>query len=120
MSKSWAEIERFYSDLIPQLRGDPFCEAMAAIKKLVSNITAGSLAQSLFGWVSMHDLCIQQTDIEPRSGPFLRISPKLDGTVEFRYHDTAIETRQWSRSVPPERVIGRFEAFLDQLHWVSQ
>jgi hypothetical protein len=50
----------------------------------------------------------------------LRASPQFDGTVEFRYIDTHIKSRQWSRTVPPEAVIGRFEAFLDQLHWIAR
>jgi len=67
----------------------------------------------------MFDLCIQQTDVFPGSGPYLKLSPLPSGMIEFRYLDTAIEARQWRREVPPEAVPGRFEAFLDQLGWLS-
>ncbi|PSJ40531.1 hypothetical protein C7I55_09365 [Sphingomonas deserti] len=68
----------------------------------------------------VHDLCIQQTDVAPCTGPFLRISPLTSGLVESRYHDTVLAAPQSSRVVPPEGVIGRFEAFLDQLGWIRR
>jgi len=68
----------------------------------------------------MHDLCIQQVAVEPGSGPFLRISPQQDGDLEFRYQDTGIKARQWSRMVPPDQAAGRLDDFLDQLHWVPR
>jgi len=120
MIKSWSAIERFYSDLGPQFSEAFFREAVAAVRSLAAYIANGPLDPTLFGWTSMQDLCIQQTDVEPYSGPFLRVSPQRGGAVEFRYHDTAIEGRQWSRLVPPEAVIGRFEAFLNQLHWMGR
>jgi hypothetical protein len=118
--RPWPEIERFYYDLLPKFPDDPLREALAAIGSLASSIADGPLASALFGWTSMHDLCIQQVDVEPESGSFLRISPQHDGSVEFRYHDTTITAHQWSRVVPAHGVMGRFEAFLDQLHWIAR
>ena len=119
MIRPWAEIERFYVDLLPSLPAAPFRDAFAAIRALCSHISDGAHTSVLFGWTSMHDLCIQQVDGEPRSGSFLRISPQQDGTVEFSYCDTMIASRQWSRTVPAAGIIGQFDAFLDQLHWVA-
>jgi hypothetical protein len=64
----------------------------------------------------MHDLGIQQMDVNTFSTSHLRVSPQLDGTVEFRYVDTHIQSRQWSRTVPSEGVIARFEKFLIGSH----
>jgi hypothetical protein len=96
-----------------------FGEALQAIETLADGIARGPMASVLFGWTSMFDLCIQQTDAFPGSGPYLKISPLSSGLVEFRYFDTAIKDRQWHREVPPEAVVPRFGAFLDQLHWVA-
>ena len=67
----------------------------------------------------MFDLCIQQTDAPPCSGPYLKVSPLASGWVEFRYVDTAVVARQWHRKVPPDAVTARFRAFLEQLHWIA-
>lgn len=67
----------------------------------------------------MFDLCIEQTDAAPYSGPYLKIAPLPTGSVEFRYIDTAVQARQWNREVPPEAVNARFLAFLEQLHWIA-
>jgi hypothetical protein len=67
----------------------------------------------------MHDLCIAQVPCTyPYNGPYLRVSPRFDGTIEFRYIDTAIEERQWHRLVNEEDAFRRLELFMDQLHWV--
>jgi hypothetical protein len=94
-------------------------EALKAIEGLADAIGSGPMASVLFGWTSMFDLCIQQTDAFPGSGPYLKVSPLASGMIEFRYLDTAIEARQWHREVPPEAVAGRFQAFLDQLGWLA-
>jgi hypothetical protein len=96
-----------------------FGEALQAVEDLAANIANGPLSSVLFGWTSMFDLCIQQTDAFPGSGPFLKISALPTGLVKFRYMDTAIPDRQWYREVPPAAVMPRFQAFLDQLHWLA-
>jgi len=66
----------------------------------------------------MADLCLQQVPSgKPYDGPFLRISPRPDGTVEFRYADTSVASRQWHRVVKADDALGRLERFLQQLHW---
>ncbi len=68
----------------------------------------------------MYDLCITQTVVTyPYSGPYLRVSPKQDGHIEFRYIDTMQTENQWHRSVAPEEAIPRLLKFLDQLRWFS-
>lgn len=115
----WSTIVERYrfrrGDMLAGLYG----EALRAIEELANSIASGPTAAILFGWTSMFDLCIQQTDAFPGSGPYLKVSPLPSGMVEFRYIDTAIEDRQWHREVPPEAVAGRFRAFLDQLGWLA-
>ena len=93
--------------------------AVGGIQALATSIAEGPLASILFGWTSMFDLCIQQTDAEPYSAPYLRVSPSPSGMVEFRYIDTSIAERQWHRTVPLEAVVARLDEFLRQLRWVD-
>jgi hypothetical protein len=117
MAESWTDISGHFRDLHERCQDASFRAALTSVERLAGHIGEGPLAGALFGWSSMWDLCVQQSDVEPYSGPFLRVSPQADGTIEFRYHDTAIEHRQWNRRVPPDGVVGRFDAFLDQLRW---
>jgi hypothetical protein len=94
-------------------------EALGGIAALARHISKGPLASVLFGWTSMSDLCIQQTDVAPYSGPFLRVSPQAVGTVEFRYVDTGKAERQWHRAVPADAAVERLSVFLEQLHWTA-
>ena len=95
-----------------------FGAAADGIANIGTVIMNGSLRTRLFGWMSMHDLCIQQTDATPYSGPYLRISPLESGDVKFRYVDTAVEARQWQRTVPQETASAQLEAILKQLGWL--
>lgn len=126
LPRPWPEIVNAYREiegsLSPEERAphEPFWKACSAVGDLASYIADGPLGLALFGWKSMHDLGIQQTNVDTFTTSHLRVSPRHDGTVEFRYVDTDIKSQQWSRKVPPEGVIGRFEAFLDQLHWIAR
>jgi hypothetical protein len=86
--------------------------------KLVERIEASRYANGIHGETSACDLCITQS---PESaypdGPHLRISPQADGSMEFRYFDTYVRKRQWSRVVQQDEGSLRLERFLDQLHW---
>ena len=84
---------------------------------LVEQIEASHYAKGLHGWTSMHDLCIAQTPGSPQSGPYLRIAPRFDGKIEFRYIDTYRAERQWHRIVNEDEAFSRLERFFDQLHW---
>jgi hypothetical protein len=120
MAVPWTEIrEHFRRALQSGSRGHSG-EALAALEQLAHHISAGPLATLLFGWTSLQDLCIQQSDVAPFSGPFLRVHPLPTGVLEFRYEDTAVRDRQWHREVPPAAAIARLEAFLDQLGWVRR
>jgi hypothetical protein len=89
------------------------------MEELATFIAVRPLREMLFGFTSMHDLCIQQTMHQPTSVAYLRISPQGSGLIEFRYVDTRNKERQWHRIEPPERVVERLESFLRQLHWIS-
>jgi hypothetical protein len=97
-----------------------FSSAIAGIEQVATLIAEGPLQPALFGWTSMHDLCVQQTDTAPYSGPFLRLSPLCSGMVDFRYIDTAIAHRQWHRSVTADATPAQFMTFLDQLGWIPR
>lgn len=118
MNDSWTNIQKRFRKLREGESTGGWAEALGGVEQLAEHIGAGPVGGSLFGWTSMHDLCIQQTNMTPHSGPFLRVRPLTTGMVEFRYHDTAVADRQWSRQVPATGVIARFEAFLGQLGWV--
>jgi hypothetical protein len=118
-SVPWATIAERYRFRRGDRLSDLFGEALGSIESLADTIATGPLSSVLFGWTSMFDLCVQQTDAFPGSGPYLKVSPLPSGWVEFRYVDTAIRSRQWHREVPPEAVIPRFRGFLEQLHWLA-
>ena len=93
----------------------PWTEGMLS---LIDYISTSSLASGLYAWTSMFDLCITQSPAAyPYNGPFLRVSPQPDGQLEFRYVDTAVAERQWSRLVRPQDAVDRFNRFLEQLSW---
>jgi hypothetical protein len=120
MSESWPSIvESFRRDLGKAVGDEPFRGALGGISAVAEHVERGELRSSLFGWRSMFDLCIQQTDVQPGSGSYLRISPLQSGKIEFRYLDTAIKDRQWHRQVTPNEAVRRFEKFLEQLRWVG-
>ena len=116
MLQSWPEIERFYEELEVAADDGEFRFAVRAIGQIANRIARGDFGASLFGWTSMHDLCVQQTNIAPFAGSFLRISPKFEA-VEFRLMDTEIQSRQWSRLVPPTEAISTFKTFFEDLRW---
>ncbi len=97
MTKPWAEIDRFYSERAA--RGPAF----AAMHALVRQTCESRYAAGIHAWTSAWDLCIVQTEVNyPYDGPYLRISPHQDGTLEFRYVDTYLKDKQWVRVVPGE------------------
>ncbi len=110
MTRPWVEIGRFCSTL-----EDVQAEAM---QQLVSAIESSAFAAGVFGWTSMMNLCIAQSPVEhPYNGPYLRISPKTKGMLEFRYLDTWDEGRQWCRMVPQDMAFERLQRFFAELHW---
>ncbi len=115
MPKPWKDIAAFYRDLVDrgmQIQG---------MLHLTEQIESSRYGAGIFGETSMHDLCIMQT---PKGGfwegPCLRISPRFDGTIEFRYLDTQVWTKQWHRVVKDEEAFGRLVGFFDQLHWFAK
>lgn len=112
MTQDWPSIVARYANVAP---ADP---SIAGIGTLARHIQETELSSGLFGWTSMFDLCITQTAVSyPYDGPYLRVAPRSDGMVEFRYIDTHVEDQQWHRNVPATDVIARLHSFLRQLHW---
>ena len=119
MAEDWTTITKRLEGLRMASPEGPLQDALGGVADLALHIRDGPLASVLFGWTSMSDLCIQQTDAAPYSGPFLRVSAQTAGTVEFRYEDTHKREHQWHRVVPADAAIGRLRAFLEQLHWTA-
>jgi hypothetical protein len=112
---SWQSVEAFFDGLAAK---DAHFEPM---RSLVHGIAGSEFAISLYPWTSMHDLCISQTQsVNPNESPHLRISLKSASEMEFRYIDTAIASRQWSRAVSPDRALGRLLVFFGQLNWFGR
>ena len=118
MSEPWANIVAKFGQK-RMLGDDAFRTAVAGIEQVVMLISEGALRHSLFGWTSMHDLCVQQTDTPPYAGPYLRLSPLPSGMVDFRYIDTAVADRQWQRTVAADAAAAQLSSFLDHLGWTS-
>jgi hypothetical protein len=112
MTRPWPEIDRFYSELPADV------PALDAMRALVRQICESRYATGVHAWTSMCDLCIVQAEVSyPYDGPYLRISPHQDGTLEFRYVDAYLKDRQWVRVVPAEKGFDRLCRFFAELHW---
>ena|SRR5277367_509674 len=120
MLKAWPEIIAHYeSELVADPSGEELKLAFSSIGALAKQIDRTGLGQRLFGWVSMHDLCVQQMNRPPYTCAYLRIAPLRSGHVDFRYIDTPIKELQWHRTVPAADTMRRFKGFLNQLKWVD-
>lgn len=116
MIQSWSELKHFYKDLAAN--GAPLCGML----RLVEQVEASRYQYGIRGWTSMHDLGITQSTewSYPKIEPYLRITPNDRGCLEFRYIDTHIAARQWTRVIDEGEAFGRLERFFDQLHWFSR
>jgi hypothetical protein len=111
MGKDWTEIAAFYAHLAGV---NPFFAPMA---RLAAQIEASSYRR-LYGQTSMHDLCLAQgAHAWPDWEPYLRISPLDGGRIAFRYFDTYVTERQWSRIVEGDAAFARLKRFIEQLRW---
>ena len=115
MIESWVAIRCHYADLASR---DP---RLAPMRDLVEQIEASPALSRLYAWTSMGDLHIVQTPVSyPYDGPKLVIAPTGDGSVEFRYLDTPIESKQWRRVAPGPAAFSRLQEFTEQLHWFAR
>lgn len=88
------------------------------MKALVEHLDESGKSAHLFGFTSMFDLIISQSPpTHPQPFPHLRISPKVDGSMEFRYVESLRPEDQWHRTVPGTDGILRLEGFFEQLRW---
>lgn len=106
MPRSWGEIKEFYEELVNA--GLP----VQGMVRLVDQIRTSQYAGGLFAWTSMHILCVAKKPATIQDpGPCLKISPTYDGNIDFRFVDTAIESRQWHRVVLEDEAFARLERF---------
>lgn len=114
MTQPWPQIVARYEDYTGDVR------SIRALGRLARQISESPLANGLFAWTSMFDLCIVQTPVSyPYDGPWLRISPNGEDRIEFRYLDTPEKAKQWHRTVEADQEWPRLIKFLDQLRWFS-
>ena len=114
MTRPWDQIRAHYRSLVKA------GSSLRAMHELVRSIESSRYRDGIFAWTSMYDLCIVQTPVNyPYDGPYLRVSPLHDGQLEFRYVDTAIEDKQWSRVVDGPGSFARLERFFEELHWFN-
>jgi hypothetical protein len=94
---------------------DETVKQMAVLTRFIGD---SHLANGLFAWTSMWDLCITQTPVTyPYDGPYLKVSPMFNGFIEFRFIDTPATGKQWFRRAASNEAIPCFLKFLDQLRW---
>jgi hypothetical protein len=109
----WSRIVEHYERYA---EGSLSLRELAVLARLVGN--SPPLAHGLFGWTSMHDLCVVQTEVTyPYHGPKLIVSPLATGQIELRYIDTPDKTKHWHRIVDADQAVPQLLKFLDQLRW---
>lgn len=112
MTQPWPQIVARYEGY----KGDQ--RSIRALEMLARQISQSPLAEGLFAWTSMFDLCIVQTPVSyPYGGPLLQVSPIGEDQIEFRYLDTLEKATQWHRTVGVDQALPRLIKFLDQLRW---
>jgi hypothetical protein len=115
MIKPWKDIRAFYQERVAS--GSP----LEGMVRLIEQIEKSRYVSGVHGETSMHDLCLTQIASSPYpDSPHLGISPRFDGTIEFRYIDTHIREKQWHRVVREDDAFSRLIAFFDQLHWFGR
>ena len=99
-SQSWKDVE----DRFNSFSGNP--DVRESMLAFVADIQKSPLADALYPWTSMLELRITQTKVHPfqNNVPFLHISPRNDGTAEFRYVDTMNDQKQWIRHADKGRL----------------
>ena len=112
--QTWSEVRERFCEL-PE--DSSTRDAMLA---LIDHISNSAVGPHLHPWTAMYDLRITQTANHPfQDVPQLVISPQIGGELEFRYIDTWKQDRQWTRLVPGQLAIERFDKFIEQLHWLE-
>jgi hypothetical protein len=114
MTENWDSIVSRYEEF------ESSALSISCVGEVARHIKETELSAGLFGWTSMHDLCITQSRVTyPYSGPYLRVRPLLEGKIEFRYVDTQVGKDQWCRIVKGSEAVGRLKRFLSELRWFS-
>lgn len=115
MTKTWEQIEKFYTDL---QSNNPTSVSML---KLVKQIRESSYAEGIHAWTSCLELNITQSETTyPCEDQYLCIKPVDHEMVEFRFVDTPIKKKQWNRTVPADEAFDRLKRFFNELHWFNK
>lgn len=118
LPQGWHDIREHYRSVSER---ESWADVMLG---LVDHIAQSRVGASLYPWTAMFDLLITQTPSAPEEGgypmPHLRISPKHNQKIEFRYVDTFVKGRQWVRVVDSHQAVDRFDKFVEQLGWLTK
>lgn len=115
-SQAWSDILARYQVLAAD------SEIREPMLEFVAHLTESEYSEFLHPWTSMFQLRLTQTDNHPfqEGVPYLQISPLNNGSAEFRYVDSYIESKHWVRIADKGRFMERFESFVDQIGWKSK
>ena len=109
---AWFEVVTYFDGLSMRHPG------FKPLTNLVEQIAASKFSEALHPWAATHDLCLAQRAAQGTGeSPYLRLRLISDAAIEFRYVDTAVESRQWCRVEPADLAFGRLLIFFDQLNW---
>ena len=112
MIVSWPQIIQRYQERVKSGAD------LKAMLHLAEDIEHSHYHHGLFAWTSIDDLCVVQTRVEyPYDGPYLRISPQFNRTIDFRSVDTFFRAKQWQQTVQEYDAFARLEKFFEQLNW---
>ncbi len=111
MTYSWSRLAEHFRS------GDSV--STQAIADLCFYIDARPIRSGVHGWQSMYELSIVQLPVWTPDGAHLHIKPFSADAIEFRYIDTHLPTRQWSRRNPADHIVHRFTNTMRQLGWFT-
>ena len=114
-TQPWQKIAEFYRSIAEK---NDFFQPMA---RLAKQIELSKYANGLYGWTSMHTLCISQILEADSDKEVLRISRDVQsGALVFDFQETGStlpKYQHWTRRCSPDEGFSRLESFLRLKKW---
>lgn len=112
MIRKWNDISSDYERLSSNDNN------LLSIYNLVVSIRDSKYSTHIYGWTSVCDLYIVQSEVNhPYDGPKLLVRQLESKKLEFRYIDTFKTERQWSRVFEGSDGFRKLEKIFFDLHW---
>jgi hypothetical protein len=123
MTVSWGELSSSFGNLAAEIDDPDFAGSLDAISGLCSWLASQKeLSKALYGYSSLHTLFITQTPPHFPLHPSIQqlmVEPDKAGGIVFKFIDTNIEEKRWSRrATDASSAIARLKGFLAQVGWV--